>query len=140
MLGQPLATAAAGPRRRNALMTFLMPLGVMVVGAILASILRMIFGPLAMLGNVIQLAGAAWTIILAITMINELKSVTRNDAFAWWPIFVPIYGIYWACVLVPQEVTKAKQILGVQQPARPLVLYLFLFLFALASDINDLSR
>jgi hypothetical protein len=48
--------------------------------------------------------------------------------------------MYWMWVLVPREVAKAKQILGVQQPPRSIVLYIFLWLFALASDINDLVR
>jgi hypothetical protein len=140
MMGQPLATAGARPQRRNALMTFLMPLGVVVVGAILSSVLAMVFRPLGMLGSLVALAGLGLFVISAITMVNELKSVTRNDAFAWWPMFVPFYGIYWACILVPQEVGKAKQLLGVQEPPRSLVLYLFLFHFAFASDINDLAR
>jgi hypothetical protein len=73
-------------------------------------------------------------------MVNELKVVTRNASFAWWPIIVPFYQIYWLWFLVPQEVTKAKQMAGVQTPPRPIVLYIFLWHFALASDINDLVR
>jgi hypothetical protein len=48
--------------------------------------------------------------------------------------------MYWAWIVVPQEVAKAKQILRVQQSVRPIVLYIFLWHFALASDINDMVR
>jgi hypothetical protein len=140
MLGQPLAAATAGPQRRNALMTFLLPLAVVAGGIVASTVLGMILRPLALVGSLVELAGCAWMILLTIQMVNELKVVTRNDAFAWWPIFVPLYQFYWAVVLLPQEVKKAKQLLGVQQPVRSPVLYLFLMLFALASDINDLVR
>jgi hypothetical protein len=73
-------------------------------------------------------------------MVNEVKSVTRNDGFAWWPMLVPGYNIYWMWLLVPQEVTKAKQMVGAQAPTRSIVLYIFLWHFAFASDLNDLAR
>ena len=53
---------------------------------------------------------------------------------------VPIYSLYWVLILLPQEVTKAKQMRGIQAPTRNIVLYLFLLNFALASDLNDLAR
>jgi hypothetical protein len=140
MMGQPLPTASAGPQRRNALMTFLMPVAVVVAGSIVGAILGMILRPLGIVGNLLSLAGSVWTLLIAIQMINEVKAVTRNDGFAWWPLFVPLYNIYYMCVMVPAEVGKAKQILGVQQPVRSPVLYFFLFLYALASDVNDLVR
>jgi hypothetical protein len=43
-------------------------------------------------------------------------------------------------ILVPQEVARAKQMRGVQAPVRSIVIYLFLWSFALASDLNDLAR
>jgi hypothetical protein len=73
-------------------------------------------------------------------MAGELKAVTGNASFAWWPILVPFYGLYWLLVLLPQEVARAKQMRGVQLPPRNVVLYLFLANFALASDLNDLAR
>ena len=42
-------------------------------------------------------------------MANELKSVTQNPSFAWWPVIIPVYQLYWAYILVPQEMAKAKQ-------------------------------
>jgi hypothetical protein len=135
--GQPLVTAGTGPRRRNALMTFLMPLVVIVAGIVASAVLATVLPPLAPLGGVIELVGSVWSLVLAIAMANEIKSVTRNDAFAWWLVLIPIYGLW---IRVPQEVARAKQILGVQQPPRSIVLYIFLPLFALASDVNDLVR
>jgi hypothetical protein len=134
------AGVASGPTRRNALMTFLLPFAVMIGGAIFGAILAMIYNPLGFLIPIFYLGGAIWFLVLAIQMVNELKSVTRNPSFAWWPMFVPIYQYYWAWILVPQEVAKAKQMVGVQAPTRSIVLYIFLFHFALASDLNDLAR
>jgi hypothetical protein len=134
------AGVSAGPKRRNALMTWLMPIGVMFGGMILSIILAFISPSLATLGSLVTLGGAVWYLILTIQMANELKSVTRNQAFAWWPIFIPIYSLYWLWFLVPQEVSRAKQMNGVQAPTRSIILYIFLFHFALASDLNDLAR
>jgi hypothetical protein len=134
------AGVSAGPRRRNALMTFLVPLALMIGGSILGTILAMIYGPLGMLAPLFCLAGFALFVLYTIQMTNELKTATRNPAFAWWPIFIPIYSMYWMWILVPQEVAKAKQLLGVQAPTRGIVLYIFLFQYAFASDLNDLAR
>ncbi len=132
----------SGPTRRNALMTMLLPLAVMVGGSILCTILTIVtgIGLFGLLQLLFFLGGAAWGLMLFIPMVNELKFVTKNEQLAWWPIFVPIYNYYWMWVVIPAEVTKAKQILGVQQPVRPIVLYIFLWPFALASDINDMVR
>jgi hypothetical protein len=43
-------------------------------------------------------------------------------------------------MLVPAEVKKAKQMMGIQAPTRSIVLYVFLWHFAFASDLNDMAR
>jgi len=129
-----------GPTRRNALMTWLLPGLVIFGGSILSTILGFVYGPLASLSGLFFLAGMVMYLLSAIKMVGELKVVTRNAAFAWWPIIVPIYNYYWLWMLVPAEVKKAKQMLGVQAPARSIVLYVFLWHFALASDLNDMAR
>jgi hypothetical protein len=123
-------------------MVLVLPLAVIWGGIFFCSILGAVLqsGGIASLGMLFALAGTAWMVIIAIQMINELKAVTRNAAFPWWPIFVPVYSLYWAWLLVPQEVAKAKQMMGVQAPLRNIVLYIFLWPYALASDINDLVR
>ena len=133
---------SSGPTRRNALMTLLLPLAVIVGGEIVFGILAALTGIYALvsLGLVCALGGLAWFLMITIKMAGEVKAVTQNQAFAWWPILVPFYGMYWAWIVVPQEVAKAKHILGVQQPVRPIVLYIFLWHFAFASDINDMVR
>jgi hypothetical protein len=35
---------------------------------------------------------------------------------------------------------KAKQMRGVQQPARGFIVYFFLFLYAFAADLNDIAK
>jgi hypothetical protein len=139
---QSAGVAPGLPKRRNALMTLLLPMAVMfgsiIVGTLLAVLVSPTIGSLLMMLGI--LGGAVWGLITAIQMSNELKAVTRNPAFAWWPIFVPFYNYYWLWFLVPQEVAKAKQMAGVPAPVRSIVLYIFLWPFAFASDLNDLAR
>jgi hypothetical protein len=140
IVGTLSSAGTKGPTRRNALMTLLLPFGVLVGGSILSTILAMLIPSLYFIGSLVSLGGLVWFVLLTIPMVNELKSVTQNANLAWWPIVVPFYSMYWAWLIIPAEVAKAKQILGVQQPPRPLVLYIFLWPFALASDLNDMVR
>jgi hypothetical protein len=132
--------STSGPTRRDPIKT-LMPIFAMIgmgfVFGILARIIPFLF-LLSPLIGLADLACVAWLVITVIPMINELKVVTRNPDFAWWPMFIPFFNYYWAWILVPQEVAKAKQLLGVQAPVRPIVFYIFLFPYALALDINDM--
>jgi hypothetical protein len=133
-----------GPTRRNALMTLLLPFGVVVGGCIvfttLAILINSLAGVFSLLMGLCFLGGGGWFVYLTIQMVGELKFVTNNPSLAWWPIIVPLYNYYWAWFIIPAEVAKAKQMLGVQAPPRPIVLYIFLWPFALASDINDMVR
>jgi hypothetical protein len=137
-----LPGSTSAPVPRNAPMACLIPLGLWVAGSVLGTVLAMTVHGLLFLAQLVSLAGSLWFLLQAITMANEVKAVTRNDSFAWWPIFVPFYNFYWMWILVPQEVSKAKQLLGVKRPTRPIILYVLipLFPYALASDINDMVR
>jgi hypothetical protein len=128
------------PTRRNAIMTQIIPFAVMFGGAILAGILAVAITPeLGMLGSLANLVGYVLMVVSYAKMTNELKSVTQNASFAWWPIFIPFYNLYWMLILLPAEVTKAKQMLGVQQPTRNIVLYFFFGLYAFSADLNDMA-
>jgi hypothetical protein len=136
-----LDAASAGPQERNALMTWLLPFVVIFGGVILSTILSLVSMTLGSLAYVLfVLGGATWYLILAIQMAIELKAVTQSEDFAWWPALVPFFNLYWAWVLVPQEVAKAKQRMRLQMPTRPMVLYVVVWHFALASDLNDMVR
>jgi hypothetical protein len=144
-----LQPGALRPRMRNALMTMLMPL-LIVVASIAVSIVATIIAVAAetpiigSLGGLLALvgfiAGGVIGLLSVIRMLGEVNSVTRSNAVPWWMLLIPIYGYYVAWVLVPAEVTKAKQMAGVQAPTRNIVVYIFLFLYALASDLNDIAR
>jgi hypothetical protein len=129
-------------------MTLLIPMGVMIGGAIVGTILTMVLAAvspsLALVGSLLMLlmmlGGSVLLLLSVIKMVGEVKSVTRNESFKWWHILIPFYNYYWLWILVPQEVTKAKQMLGVQQPTRGIVVYIFLFPYAFAADINDMVR
>jgi uncharacterized membrane protein len=148
---QVFAAASAGgtrPTQRNPMMTIGLPFGCFLGGIVVDvvfSVLGMVthVGAIAALGGLIALvafvAGAYFAIISIIKMVTEVKSVTNNQAFAWWPMIIPFYNWYWMALLVPQEVANAKRAVGAQEPVRSPVLYFFLFLFALASDINDIA-
>ena len=146
---QSAGQGGSQPTKRNALMTFLMPVICIFAGAILATIMGILagvtgVGALGLVGSLFYLVGLVGSLyfglIPTIKMINELKSVTKNASFAWWPIIVPFYNYYWLWILVPNEVKRAKQMMGVQAPPRGIVVYIFLWLYALASDINDMAR
>jgi hypothetical protein len=129
-----------GPTKRNALMTWLLPASVIFGGVVLSILLGFISAGLSGIGSLVVLGGTAWSLLLAIKMVSELQTVTKSEALAWWPILVPFYNMYFMWLVVPQEVTKAKQMLGAGEPAQPLVLYVFLWHFALATDLNGLVR
>jgi hypothetical protein len=131
---------ATGPTRRNALLTWLLPGAVMFGGIVLSVILAFILPALGSLAALFVLGGGIWYLLIAIQMINELKVVTHSDALAWWPLIVPVYSLYFMWIVVPQEVAKAKQMLGVRQPPQSIVIYILLWPFALALDLNDMVR
>jgi hypothetical protein len=140
MMGTLQSAGSTGPTKRNPLMTFLLPGIVIFGGTIVSIILSLLYGPLGSLSGLFFLAGGVMYLLSAIKMVSELKAVTRTPTFAWWPILVPFYNYYWLWMLVPAEVAKAKQMMGVQSPPRSIVLYVFLWHFALASDLNDIAR
>jgi hypothetical protein len=131
---------ATGPTRRNALLTWLLPGAVMFGGIVLSAILAFVLPALGSLAALFILGGGVWYLLIAIQMINELKAVTHSDELAWWPLIVPVYSLYFMWIVVPQEVAKAKQMLGARQPPQSIVIYILLWPFALASDLNDMVR
>ena len=133
--------AVLAPTRRNALLILLLPVAVIFGGLILTILLgALVSWALAPLGSLVMVGGAVWSLLLAIQMVRELKSVTRSDQLAWWGLIVPVYNVYFMWLVVPQEVAKAKQLFGAREPPQSLILYIFLWPFALASDLNDLVR
>ena len=79
-------------------------------------------------------------IISAIGMLKELKNFTQDPEFNWWFIFIPCLNYYFMWLKVPEQVGKAKQMARSQRPARGIVVYVFLFLYALAADLNDIAN
>lgn len=148
---QAMAAATQGgtrPTTRNALMTFLLPVGCFVGGIIISILFGIIagitgIGLIGGLGGLLTLAADLAALFFGVTaimkMVGEIKSVTNNQSFVWWHCLIPIYGIYWLVLLLPQEVSNAKRTVGAPEPTRSPVLYFFLGLYALASDVNDIA-
>ncbi len=144
-----LQPGAGKPQVRNALMTMLVP-AIISVGGIIAGVIVMVIGGVvesgivALLGTLIYLlgalAGGVLGLISAIKMIGELNGVTRSSAIQWWMLLIPFYGIFVAWILLPAEVAKAKQMVNAQQPPRSIVVYIFLWLYAFAADLNDIAK
>jgi hypothetical protein len=144
-----LQPGAMKPRMRNAVMTLLMPLIVfagaiivMIVGTIVASaaespVIAMITSGV---GSLAYLGGMVIALISMFRMLGELNSVTKTNNVQWWMVLIPLYNYYVMWILVPQEVARAKQMTGTQAPARNIVLYIFLWLYALAADLNDIAK
>ena len=72
-------------------------------------------------------------------MLKELKGVTNDNEFWIWGWLIPCYGIIWVLSKLPAQVTKAKQMRGVQKPTRSVIFYFFLTPFALAADLNEIA-
>ncbi len=126
---------------RNAVMTMVIPFAIIVVGNVLGTVLAIVTGSaaLAQLGQLVSLVGSVFALIQLYQMLNEIKSVTKNESFNWWFIFIPIYSIIWLLTTVRAEIGKAKQIVGAPQPVRAGVVYFFLALYAMAADVNDIA-
>ncbi|MBK8256009.1 MAG: zinc ribbon domain-containing protein [Polyangiaceae bacterium] len=72
------------------------------------------------------------------TMLNELQAYTRDDSFKPWYMFIPLLNLYFLLFKVPEQVTKAKQMAGSRNPqASSIVVYFFIFYYALAKDLNE---
>lgn len=143
-VGNPMAPMVAGakPTVRNPIMVLVIPLALIIGGSIIGTILGMIVGVLGYLGTLISLVGMVYAMIQTVGMLRELGNYTQDTEFNWWWIFIPCLGIYFALMKVPEQVTKAKQKAGIEQmkPTRGLVLYLFVWPFALANDLNDIAQ
>jgi hypothetical protein len=137
-MGAP--SAGGMPSIRNPLMTLLIPAGITVGGYVLGIVLGLIFGPLAYLVMLIALGGIVFGFISVYKMLGELKEVTKDPEFNWWFILIPYFNYYWIAVKVPEQVTRAKQMVRAQQPARGAVVYFFLLPYALAADLNEIAK
>jgi len=144
-----LQPGAVKPRVRSPIMTFLMPIIIIFGSSILGTVLSVVGASaditiLALIGSAVSglgsLAGAVIGFISMVKMIGEINSVTKSATLAWWQVLVPLYNYYVLWILVPQEMQKAKQMVGVQQPARNIILYVFFWLYAAAADLNDIAK
>jgi hypothetical protein len=122
-------------------MTILIPIGLSVVGNILGTVLVAVTGvyALAYIGQLIGLVGTVFALLQFYQMLNEIKSVTKNESFQWWFILIPIYNIIWLLTAVRAEIGKAKQMVGAQQPVRSGIAYFFFSLYVMAADVNDIA-
>jgi hypothetical protein len=137
------------PRVRNAVMTLLVPL-VIVFGSMVVAVILFIVAAATELPGLAPIGGAIWGLgallggvlgfISAVRMIGELKSVAQSQNLDWWMLLIPLFNLYVVLIVIPAEVTKAKQMLRVQQPTRNVILYWLLAPYALAADLNDIAR
>ncbi len=123
------------PKPRNALIVGILPF---VVATVLHYVIYFV-GSITEISAIwyadypVGLGCGAWIFLLWFGMIKEVKAI--NPAVQWWPIFIEIL----IPILVRPQIEKAKQMLGVQAPARNFIMYWFFPLWALAKDINDMA-
>ena len=141
-MGMGAPGAGTKPTIRNPIMTYAIPLGCMVILPTIFNIIASVagIGLIGLIGSLAALAGLVIWYINIIKMTNELKSVTGNQAFSWFPYIIPVYNIIWTFSVLPQEMQKAKQMRGVQTPARSGILYFLFTPIAFASDLNDIAK
>jgi hypothetical protein len=113
-----------------------MVIGGFVVANVLTGVLATTIGGLA---NLFTLLAVLFQGFVLFRMASELKNFTNNPDFAPWMAFVPCLNIWFMVVKVPEEMTRAKQMAGVQNPTKGAALYFLLGPWALASDLNDLA-
>ena len=137
------------PRVRNAIMTLLLPL-ILYFGGMAAAIVGIAVGVAAdsailvslcaSLGGLIVLGASVVAFVALARMIGELTNVTRSQNLAWWMMLIPFFNLYVMLIVIPAEMTRAKQMLRVQEPTRSIFLYWLVSLYAFAADLNDVAR
>jgi hypothetical protein len=140
-MGGQTAMPGGRPMRRNAFMVGIAPeiaMGLIpsIFGGIGSALESTIPG---LIGSLLALGAAIWWLLNLFRCVNEMRTLSRNPAFPKWPLFIPIYGLYYCLIMLPQEMTKAKQMNGAQTPARSMFLYFLFPVFALQSDLNDMA-
>jgi len=147
--GMGLQAGSGKPRVRNPIMTLLMPFLCSFAGGILAGLMGFLagmteIGALAYVGSAFSLIGSIGFLYfflgVGMKMMGEVNGVTKSNTLAWWQLLIPFYNYYVMWILIPAEVTKAKQMVGVQQPARGIVVYFFVWLYAFSADLNDIAK
>lgn len=129
--------AGERPTKRNPMMVTLIALGAIVGGQVIGNILASATG-VGVLASALSVAGYVIFCLTLAPMVGELKRFTGGDITPWW-VWVPILNLILLVVKVPAEMTKAKQMAGVQAPVRPVWMYFLLSPFALSSDLNDIA-
>ncbi len=112
--------------------------GGFVVANVLGGIVAAAVG-VGAIANLFSLIAFLFYGFVMFRMASELKNFTNSADFAPWMAFVPCLNIWFFVVKVPAEMTKAKQMAGVQNPTKGVVLYLFVAPWALASDLDDIA-
>ncbi len=87
---------------------------------------------------IISMICGIYGLIQIFSMIGELKAYLQKDEIQAWHVLIPYYNIYWLWVKVPKWVGEAKQKAGCADPnPSGIVLYIFVGLYALANDLNQ---
>jgi hypothetical protein len=87
---------------------------------------------------IISLVCCLYAVYAMWTMLNELQQFTQDEEFKPWMMFVPLLGIYFLLIKVPEQVTRAKQMAGSRnQSASGIVLYFLVPAYALSKDLNE---
>ncbi|MBW2527517.1 MAG: hypothetical protein JRI23_25270, partial [Deltaproteobacteria bacterium] len=140
--GPPAAPGGLGPRpkRRNPILTLVIPFALIIGGQVLGGILGAIEPMLAMVGSLVALVGSIYAFVLIIMMLLEVKKVTQDDSFMWWLVFIPCANYYLLWILLPKQIDKAKQMAGLQTTSKGIIMYIILLLWALPADLNELAE
>lgn len=139
MMQAGMGGGGAGVQRRNPTMA-LMPLFAIIGGAVLSNVFAFILPSIAYL---LYLVGLIAYVVLSGMLLNkmaeELKGVTGDQEIAGWMMWLPGISAIMCMIKVHPLMERARQMRGIQAPAKPNWMYLILPWFAFASDLNDLA-
>lgn len=129
------------PRARNAFAIGLAPPLIGFCGPIVFNVTASILDlyVITLVGSLVQWASIVAFFVFAMRALDDLRRAGDRPALSRWPIFVPLYNIYYWCVVVPGEVREAKKRRGMRMSTSRGGLYFFFPLLALQSDLNDLA-
>ncbi len=117
---------------------FVIAILISIVIIIIPNLNDSLVGIFRLISALFSLGGYVVYCLIVQSMVGELQGVTGDTSYPKWAVFVPIYNLIILFTKVLPGMQQAKQRAGAP-PARSGVAYFFFWVYAMASDLNDLA-